>query len=115
MKRYIRSAETYNTYTIEVNFGGFIGADEEYEVDAANEDDAIDEALEMAKDDLNILNLKKTDEDEYEATVGFRGYAGVENVYTVYARDEDEAREDAIEEASNDLSAEVTNVYEWGE
>ena len=34
------------TYTVSVNFGGYIGCDEEYTVDANSEEEAIDLAME---------------------------------------------------------------------
>ena len=49
-------------YKVRVNFGGFIGCDEVYEVYADNEDDAIEQARELALEDCSF----EIDEDEDE-------------------------------------------------
>lgn len=41
-------------YTIEVNFGGYIGTEKMYIVDADSEEEAIEIAREEALDDLDI-------------------------------------------------------------
>lgn len=47
-------------YRVRVNFGGFIGCDEVYEVYAENEEDAIEQARELALEDCRF------EIDEYE-------------------------------------------------
>ena len=42
------------TYTVSVNFGGYIGCDEEYTVDANSEEEAIDLAMDEAMEDLSF-------------------------------------------------------------
>ena len=42
------------TYTVSVNFGGYIGCDEEYTVDANSEEEAIDLAMDKAMEDLSF-------------------------------------------------------------
>lgn len=49
-------------YAITINFAGFIGCDEEYIVEAETKEAAIEEALEMAFDDLNVISTEVTDE-----------------------------------------------------
>ena len=50
-------------YRVTVNFGGFIGCEETYEVYATDAEDAIEQAREMALDDCSF---KIEDEDEEE-------------------------------------------------
>ena len=49
-------------YKVRVNFGGFIGAEEVYEVYATDEDDAIEQARELALDDCSF----EIDEEDVE-------------------------------------------------
>ena len=53
-------------YTVKVNFGGFIGCDEEYEVYAIDEDDAIAQAMELALDDCVFEVVAEYDDDDLE-------------------------------------------------
>ena len=46
-------------YKVTVNFGGFVGCELEYVVEADNEDDARIEAYHMAEDDLCIMEIKE--------------------------------------------------------
>lgn len=91
--------EDYETYTITVNFAGFIGADITYEEVASTLEEAEELAIEDAADDLTIESVEQVDDDEFEVTVGFGGYIGVENSYTVFADSEEDAELEAIEEA----------------
>ena len=52
-------------YKVIVNFGGFIGCDETYEVYAENEEDAIEQARELALDDCSF-EIEEDDDDEEE-------------------------------------------------
>ena len=84
-------ASDYRSYTVTISFGGYVGSENDYEVDGDfNEDGARKEALEQAKEDLSVEDITETD-DEYEVEVGFAGMMGVSNTYTVYADDEEEA------------------------
>lgn len=94
-------------YSVNVNFASFVGADNTYEVSAESEEDALDAAIEEAKADLEVTDIYESDEGEWTVTVGFDGMVGVEQEYVVYADDEDEAADAAIEEASGDLSSEI--------
>ena len=50
---------------------------------------------------------------EYEVTLGFCGYIGVSETYTVYADNEEQAREYALEMAMEDLSVdEIIEIEE---
>ena len=49
---------------------------------------------------------------EYVVSVNFAGFVGCDEEYRVFARDEDEALDAAIEEATGDLSAEIVDVEE---
>ena len=98
------------TYKVEVSFAGMIGAEEVYTVDAENDEEAISEALEQARDDLSIDDLTEVDEDEWEGDVGFCGYVGVSESYSVYATSEDEAYDEILEAAFDDLAGEIISV-----
>lgn len=50
------------TWVVTINFGGFIGCDNEYTVDAETREEAIEEALEMARDDIEVVDVEE-DED----------------------------------------------------
>lgn len=52
-------------YRVTVNFGGFIGCDETYEVYATDEDDAIEQARELALEDCNF-EIEDEEDDEEE-------------------------------------------------
>lgn len=47
------------TWRITINFGGYIGVEEEYEVDAETREEAEEEAFEMARDDLSIVSVEE--------------------------------------------------------
>lgn len=51
-------------YRVVINFGGYIGCDNEYFVDAETRDEAIEEALEMARDDLSVEEVEDVDDDD---------------------------------------------------
>lgn len=51
-------------YKVAVNFGGFIGCDEVYEVYATDEDDAIEQARELALEDCRFEIDDEEDEEE---------------------------------------------------
>lgn len=51
-------------YKVKVNFGGYIGCETEYEVYADDEDDAIEQARELALDDCRFEIVE--DDDEWE-------------------------------------------------
>ena len=57
-------ADVFKTYKVSVGFAGFIGIENEYEVDATSEDEAREEALQMAYDDLSIESVTCDDDDE---------------------------------------------------
>ena len=107
----VKASEELKEYKVSVNFGGFIGGDEEYSVDATSDEEAENEAIEMAADDLNPEDVNQIDDDEWEVTISFAGFIGVEDTYTVFADDEDEAIGAAIEEAKWDLTAEIVTRY----
>lgn len=51
-------------YKVNVNFGGYIGCDNTYEVYADDEDDAIEQARELALEDCSFEVDDSYDEDE---------------------------------------------------
>ena len=94
----------FRDYRITINFAGYVGADNTYSVVAETREEAIEEAIEEAADDLTIENIEYIDDGEYEVTIGFCGYIGVEETYVVSADSEEDAENAAIEEAKWDLS-----------
>lgn len=96
-------------YEVSVNFAGYIGSDQTYIITASDEDDAIEQAIEEASWDLSVEEIEEIDEGEYEVHVGFCGFIGVEEIYTVYADSEEEAEEEALAQAKDDLSAEIVS------
>lgn len=103
----IEAALTEKSFTVTVNFAGYIGADEDYEVMAMDADSAIEEAIELAKDDLTVEDVNQIDEDEWEVSIGFCDFIGVEEIHNVSGSNEDEAIENALEEAVWDLSGDI--------
>ena len=103
MKNMIKADSEYQSYEITVNFAGYIGADETYSVVATSREEAEELALEQAAYDLSVEDLNQIDDNEWEASVGFCGYIGVEEEYTVIADDEDEAYDAVMEQARADL------------
>lgn len=97
-------------YIVTVGFAGFVGVEEEYEILARDKDDAELDAYEEAASDLSIESVDHIEDDEWEVTINFAGYIGADQTYTVFANDEDEASDSAIEEAEQDL--EILNVDE---
>lgn len=102
-------------YEVSVNFGGYVGADNIYTVYANDEEEAEDLAIEDAKSDLNFLDIVETDDGEWEVTIGFCDFIGVEETYQVYADDENSAFDAAVADAEWDLTAEVIDSAEEDE
>lgn len=100
------------SYTGTVSFAGFIGADETYTTIADSIEDAEEQILEQAKEDLIVEEVEEIDDGEYEVTVNFCTFVGVDEIYKVYADDEDEAADAGLEEASFDLSVEFEDDVE---
>lgn len=95
-------------YNVLVNFASFVGVENEYgPYYATDEDDARYQALEDARDDLSVENIEQIDDDEYEVEVNFATFIGANEFYTVYADSEEEAEERALQDAFDDLSAEI--------
>ena len=101
------------TYRVYVGFCGYVGASEEVEIEApigATEE----EILSLVQDDADVAYLLEVDEDEivdlgdgeWEVTINFAGYMGIDETYTVYADTIDEAVDAALEEAKWDLTVE---------
>lgn len=49
------------TFKVTIGFAGLIGCEEQYEVDAETRKEAIEEALEMARNDLNVVEVEEDD------------------------------------------------------
>lgn len=52
-------------YKVNVNFGGFYNCDEVYEVYAENEDDALEQARELALDDCSFEIADEEEDEEW--------------------------------------------------
>ena len=112
MKRYVKASEGMRDFEVEVKFGGYIGSESYYDVSAEDEDEAIENALKEAKSDLEVTDVEDLGDGDWDVTVQFNGFIGVENVYTETADDQDEAEELALEEAADDLEAEISEEYQ---
>ena len=55
-------------YEVEINFNGFVGCSEIYTVEADSEEEAEEEALRQAQDnlELDVLDVREANEDEQE-------------------------------------------------
>ncbi len=95
-------------YDIDVTFCGAIGIEENYTIeDADSLDEAEELAIEEAANELDVVNVEEEEEGIYSVEVQFGGYSAVSEVYEIEADDEDEAREEALEAAKDDLSCEL--------
>ena len=54
-------------YKVVINFCGFIGCDEEYIVDADSREEAEELALEEARDDLAVIEIREEGDDDEES------------------------------------------------
>lgn len=50
-------------YRVFVNFNGFIGCDEEYEIEADSREEAEELALEEARDSLSVTEIEESDDE----------------------------------------------------
>jgi len=97
------------TYRIELSFAGMINSTESFEIEApvgVDEDYLLERLFEEEDiyDFLEVTEVEDLGDGEYEVTINFGGYIGIDNTYTVDADDEDEAADFAIEEAKDDIS-----------
>lgn len=97
------------TYRLEISFAGMRNSTETFEIDApvgVDEDYLLTKLLEEEDiyDFLEVTEVEDLGDGEYEVTINFGGYIGVDSFYTVDADDEDEAADFAIEEAKDDIS-----------
>lgn len=58
-------------------------------------------------------SLKEDENNYYEVTIGFAGFIGVENDYSVYANSKEQAVSDALEEAQMDLEVIAVDGEEY--
>lgn len=96
-------------YEVSVNFAGFVGCDENYQVLASSDEEAEEEAFNQAIDDLSVTDIEQISDDEFDVTVSFCTFVGCEETYTVYAEDEEDAEAKALDEASGDLSCFISS------
>lgn len=96
-------------YSAIITFAGYVGSEEEFNVFAASEEEASEQALEQARDELSMSDIVQIDDDEWEVTINWAGFIGIEETYTVTADSEEDAIDQAIEEATWDLSVDEIN------
>ena len=114
MKKMIKASN--QQFAVNICFAGMLGCEEVYHIDdTSNEQEAITLAIELAKEDLEVIDVEEVDEGEYVVTVSFNGFIGCENQYDVYAENEEEATELALEESENDLEGEIVDSDEEDE
>ena len=101
-----------NRYEVGVTFGNYYGLEEFYDVYAKDADRACDKAIDMAWNDLEIIDAQVSGPNEWDVAVGFCGMIGVEITYNVNAIDFDDATEEALAEAGGDLTANITFDYQ---
>ena len=97
-------------YTVEVGFASMIGVSNEYTVFATSVEEAKTDAIDTACEDLEVINVRDDGDGDYTVTVGFCGFIGVEEEFDVYADSEDEAEDEALEMAKEEL--EVIAIYD---
>lgn len=109
MKRMIKAATaSYVEYNVTVGFCGFIGVEAQFTIDAPKDVDK-EELLHIVQDtyayDLLEGEVIESDEDDirYVVEVTFDGQIGSAQTYNILANDDDEAIDEAIEEAKDDL------------
>ena len=95
---------TSQDYEVEVGFGGYVGVSELYSVSGFSREDAEKVALDEACWDLDVVNVKDIGDGEYEVEISPFGCFNCSEVYTVYADDEEEAEEIALDDAKDDLT-----------
>ena len=102
-------------YTITIGYYGYMEIEKEYEVVATSKDEAIEYALEEAKQDLEVEDIEQEDENTYTVCVSFATYIEAEESFSVNAEDESEAEDLALEEASYELEVLYINGIEVDE
>lgn len=109
MKRMIKAATSPDTeYNVTVGFCGFIGVEAQFVLDARIGADK-DELLYIIQEDYayELLSGEVIERDEdlsrYVVEVTFDDQIGSSQTYNILANDDDEAIDEAIEEAKDDL------------
>lgn len=102
-------ASDLKSYSVIITFATYVGSEEEFNVYASNEEEAAEQALEDARMELSDVDVVQIDDDEWEVTVNWAGFIGIEETYTVYADSEEDAVDQALEEAVGDLSVDEVN------
>lgn len=88
------------TYKVVVNFS-FFGADDEFYVEANNENEAKELALDLASENLDVVSVDVDDDDDsyvkdYRVTVNF-GFVVCDEEYIVDATNKEVAMDDAFD------------------
>ncbi len=114
------------TYRVVVNFS-FIGADDEFYVEAESENEAKEIALDLASENLDVAYVDYNYDDayvdynyddaddsvviDYAITINF-GFVGCDEEYIVDATSEDEAIATALQWAKDELRVESIEEYD---
>ena len=118
MKRIIKATTEYADYNVVVSFSRSIGAEEEITVYAKVGPNAKEDIQKAIMDDYkyDLLDgevIAVDDEDGvYTVEVTFAGYIGVSEEFDIYADNEDEAIDEAIDEAAYSLTIESFELAE---
>lgn len=109
MKRMIKAATNPDVeYNVTVGFCGFIGVEAQLTIDAPEDADK-EELLRIVQEGYAYELLEgeviESEEDDvrYVVEVTFDGQIGSSQTYNILANDDDEAIDEAIEEAKDDL------------
>ena len=93
----------YRDWEVEVGWNGFIGVGQVYEVSAPTREQAKEEAITEAYWDLCDEEVEDLGDGDYKVTISFCGAIGVSEEYEVSCDSKEEAIDEAIELASQDL------------
>ena len=110
MKKMIRSNTDRKpaTYDVVVSWSDFQDAEISYQVEADNEGEAIDAALDAAREELEVSSVQCLDDDsDYEVEIGWGGFTHAYQTYSVWATNDDDAVEAALKQAAYDLDAKI--------
>jgi len=104
MKKWIH-ASSDGYYILDATFYGQSIYDHGIESTAYDYYDAKQEAIDVARNDLEVVDSKEVREGVWEVTVGFPGVSDIQKKYRFRADSKDEAEDDAYWRAAHQLNA----------